>query len=313
LQTLWPTFFRSPPRLPLRRERIELVDGDFVDLDWTTGASSGPIVLVLHGLEGSSASPYALGLLGACQQRGWRGGVLHFRGCSGVANRLDRGYHSGDTADLEQVVSRLRGREAQTPLVVVGYSLGGNVLLKWLGERPGARRPVRAAVAISVPFDLAGVADRLERGASRVYQWHLVRAMRASVLRKFHGRPAPVDLAAVARARTFRSFDDAVTAPLHGFAGVDDYYARASCRQFLSGIATPTLIVHALDDPFTTPAIVPRSDELPAAVRLEVSEHGGHVGFIGEGAPCRPRYWLEERIPAFVGPYVDGPPPAEKA
>ena len=240
----------------------------------------------------------------------WRLAVLHFRGCSGEHNRLDRGYHSGDTADLAHFRAVLRAREPATRVAVVGVSLGGNVLLKWLGEEQGAPRPVAAAVAISVPFDLDGVARRLERGLSRLYQWHLLRNMRSRTLVKFRSRGgAPIDLDAAGRARTFRTFDDVVTAPLHGFAGVDDYYTRSSCAQFLAGIATPTLVVHALDDPFTTPEIVPGPDDVGPGVTLEVSAGGGHVGFVAGGTPWRPRYWLEERIPRFLAGYLDGAAP----
>lgn len=303
LQTLWAPLFRRPTRLQLRRERFELDDGDFLDLDWTTG-ESGPVVLVLHGLEGSSQSPYALGLLAALQRRGWRGAVMHFRGCSEEPNRLERSYHSGETGDLSTVVNRLRSREPDMKLGVIGCSLGGNVLLKWLGET-GEKAPIDAAVAVCVPFLLGDVADRLDRGFSRVYRQHLLRALRRKLRRKYSTRAPPpeLDFRVIERAKTMRSFDDAVTAPLHGFANAEEYYRCSSCRQFLGSIARPTLILHALDDPFMIEAVVPERDELSPTTRLELSARGGHVGFVN-GPPWKPGYWLEDRVPAFVAAFL---------
>jgi hypothetical protein len=298
-QTLWPVLCRHRPRLALRRERLELPDGDFLDLDWTPG-DRGPIALILHGLEGSSDSPYARGLLAAVARRGWRGLVLHFRGRSGQPNRLARGYHAGDTADLAYVVDRLRQREPTTPLAAIGDSLGGNVLLKWLGEA-GSGAPLHAAVAVSVPFLLDTVARRLNQGFARLYQWHLLGTLKRSYRAKFGSRPdGPAPLAGLARLRDFYAFDDQVTAPLHGYAGVHDYYARASGRPYLGRIRIPTLILHALDDPFMLPEAVPNPRELSASVRLECSPCGGHVGFVAGRWPWRAEYWLERRIPEFL-------------
>ena len=303
LQTLWPALARKKPLVPLRRERWELADGDFLDVDWTT-RDTGPIVLVLHGLEGSVNSHYARGILAAIHSRGWRGALMHFRGCSGEPNRLSRGYHSGETGDLDAFVAKLRTDHPGSAVAVVGYSLGGNVLLKWLGETAGPR-PVRCAVAVSVPFDLGNIADRLERGFSRTYQWWLLRSLHASAVRKARLGLIPSEPEEVFALRSFRAYDDRITAPLHGFAGVDDYYTRASSRQYLKGIATPTLIVHALDDPFMTPDAAPRQDELSPSVEFDLSPHGGHVGFISGALPWRPRYWLEERIPDYLGGYLN--------
>jgi len=294
MQTLWPFLFRRTPRVALRRERLELPDGDFLDLDWTAN-DDGPVVLVLHGLEGSSDSKYARGLLKAVHERGWRGAVMHFRGCSGAPNRLLRSYHSGETGDLAYVVDLLRRREPETPLHVVGYSLGGNVLLKWLGEA-GKRAPIDSAVAVSVPFVLAESARRLARGFSRVYQWVLLRQLRASVMAKLVYRPLPFDGRMLAGLRSFREFDEHVTAPLHGFAGADDYYERSSSRQYLKGIEIPTLVIHARDDPFMTETAIPQDGELSPAIELELCANGGHVGFVGGEWPWVPAYWLEGRI-----------------
>jgi hypothetical protein len=226
---------------------------------------------------------------------------MYHRGCSGEPNRHHRRYTGGDTADLAEVVARLRAREPDTPLVAVGVSLGGNVLLKWLGEE-GAAAPVTAAAAISPPFRLDRAADRLDSGLSRLYQRYLLTTLNRALAAKYAACPAdcPVPPDRLARLRSFRAFDDAFTAPVHGYAGVDDYYARASARQFLGGVAVPTLIVHSLDDPFTTPDAVPDPGELAPAVHLELFRHGGHVGFVAGAVPFRPRYWLEERVPAFL-------------
>ncbi len=297
LQTLWPNLFRRPPKVALRRERLELDDGDFLDLDWTEGVT-GPLVLILHGLEGSSASPYAAGMLKAVHDRGWRGVLLHARGCSGEPNRLPRRYHAGETGDLQYVVEQLRAREPDALLAVIGYSLGGSVLLNWLAE-PRASRPVSAAVAVSVPFDLDVTADRLETGWSRLYQRHLLSRLHEAVQQKHRGMDHPLAERVQTRPRSFRAFDDAYTAPLHGFKDVHDYYRRASCGPKLAQIRTPVLIVHARDDPFMEPTVIPLAHSLPGCVRLEVTASGGHVGFVS-GSPWRPRYWLEQRIPDFL-------------
>ena len=302
-QTLWPRI--APGPVPaLRRERVELPDGDFIDLDWTLNRT-GPVVLVLHGLEGSSRSPYARGLLQAVQGRGWRGVVMHFRGCSGEPNRLPRSYHSGDTGDLDAVVRLLRQREPQTPLAVAGYSVGGNVLLKWLGEQ-GSHAPVAGAVAVSVPFELGKAVDVLHRSLFRVYENYFLRSLVPKIRQKLACMELPVRARDLGGVRSLRRFDDVVTAPLHGFASAEDYYTRSSCRGFLPGIRTPTLILHARDDPFMPPTVIPRAGELPAAVALEAHDHGGHVGFVAGRWPGKPRYWLEQRIPDYLRASLEG-------
>ena len=303
LQTVWPTLFRPAPPVALTRERLELDDGDFIDLDWTT-RPSGPRLLVLHGLEGCSRSHYVRGLSAVMHGMGWRVIAMHYRGCSGEPNRLSRTYHSGETSDLGRVVRELRRREAHAPLCVVGYSLGGNVVLKWLGERGNAAE-VDAAVAVSVPFLLDVAAERLTRGLSRFYQWYLLRLMRRKVTEKFRRwDPAPIDISRPRSWRTMSAFDDAVTAPLHGFRDALDYYQRASARRYLGTIATPTLILHARDDPLMSEAVIPDPEELSESTRLELSEKGGHVGFIGGSSPAEAEYWLERRIPEFLNAQV---------
>ena len=305
LQTLWPNRLRRPPPLRLARERLELPDGDFLDIDWTadTGDES-PIVLLLHGLQGSSRSRYARGLLHAITRRGWRGALMHFRGCSGEPNRLARSYHSGETGDLDYFVGILKARYPRAPLAAIGVSLGGNVLLKWLGEQ-GARARVTCAVAISVPFVLSEAANRLTRGFSRVYQWSLLRCLRRALDEKRRSVPLPLAVQDLSRLRSFWEFDEHVTAPLHGFRGAHHYYETSSCRPYLARIRVPTLLLQAQDDPFLDPIAIPGPEHLADGVTLELYERGGHVGFVSGTWPWRARYWLEERVPAFLAPHVE--------
>jgi predicted alpha/beta-fold hydrolase len=289
LQTLWPVWTKQKPP-PGRGERLELPDGDFLDLMWFDGG--GPLVIVMHGLEGSIESHYAAAVMRALQQNGFTGLFMHFRGCSGEPNRLDRAYHSGETGDFSAVIEHAVSASGKPLHAAIGYSLGGNVLLKWLGEQ-GAHAPLDRAVAVSVPFRLAAAGQRLERGVSRIYQGHLMKKMRHGYKARFAVRPSPLEVD-VDRLETFWQFDDRITAPLHGFSGAKDYYARCSSRQFLKSIRKPTLVIHAEDDPFMFPETVPEAGELSPQVRLELSRHGGHVGFIGGG--LRPKRWLEGRI-----------------
>jgi predicted alpha/beta-fold hydrolase len=279
---------------PLRRQRLELPDGDFLDIDWTALPGTRR-VLVLHGLEGSLESHYSGGLLKCLAQRGYRAGLLYFRGCSGAPNRLPRSYHSGETGDLDFVIRHLHAAQPELPLAVIGFSLGGNVLLKWLGEQ-GSNAPLNTAIAISVPFDLDSAARQLQRGLSRIYQHHLLARLRQSVLLKSAAHPPPVPLHRLRTLYSFHDFDNAITAPLHGFRDVDDYYQRSSSKPFLKHIRVPTLILQARDDPFLPATALPADHELSGQVSLELAEHGGHVGFVAGNNPCRPRYWLEQRI-----------------
>lgn len=306
LQTIWPTLCQTCSKtiqIQLERERIELPDGDFIDLDWVGKDKEGPIVLILHGFEGSIESPYAKRMLQKIANQGWRGAFMHFRGCSGEPNRLARGYHSGETADVSCVLKYLLKREPNANIAAIGYSLGGNVLLKWLGET-GKKNPLKAAIAISVPFDLHKASKRIQRGFSRFYQWYFLKCIRERLNRKFKAIPPPIDPGLLTTAQSFVDFDNRYTAPLHGFTNVDEYYSVSSCRQYLRDICTPTLIVHAKDDPFMTEDVVPSADELSPYVTLELSETGGHVGFVGGSVPWRPQYWLEERVPDFLREFL---------
>ncbi|HEX7031044.1 MAG TPA: hydrolase [Gammaproteobacteria bacterium] len=302
LQTIIPNTFRRLPQQDIRRERVELPDGDFVDADWTTG-TRGPIVILLHGLEGSRKSRYAAWMLKHLHDAGYRAVLLHFRGCSGEANRTAGSYHSGHTADFDFFLRRLRAREPDARIAAIGYSLGGNALLKWLGENAGEHQ-LETGVAVSVPFRLERCSAAINRGLARIYQFHLMRRMRQNARRKLtliRAAGHDPDLDAL---RCFRDFDEALTAPLHGFENADDYYARASSAQFLCRITTPTLVIHASDDPFMTRDTVPREEELSKAVTLELSEHGGHVGFVGGRWPWKPEYWLERRILAHLREFL---------
>ena len=296
------TLYRRRARPMLERETLELPDGDFLHIDWSASTHPGerqPIVLVIHGLEGSSESPYAAAVMLAAQRRGWLGAVMHFRGCSGEPNRLDRSYHAAETEDLSAVLNMLHARYPGAPVATIGYSLGGSVLLKYLGEK-GEGALADCAIAVSVSFDLGASARVLAQGFSRVYQRRLINSLRVSLARKFNGQDAPVDLTAARRARNFYEFDGRVTAPLHGFASAEEYYRVASCRQYLKGIRIPTLIVDSRDDPFMCPATIPEESELSDSVTLELSNRGGHVGFVAGRWPWRPQFWGDERVVDFL-------------
>lgn len=297
LQTIWSVLFRRRKPLDIRTDRLELEDGDYLDLAWI-GKNRGPHILLLHGLEGCIHSHYANGLLHTLDEAGYSSIFMHFRGCSGTPNRLPKSYHSGETGDLTQVIEYI-DKVSERPLVaLVGFSLGGNVLLKWLGEQKEAVA-IEVAIAVSVPFLLDDCAQRLDKGLSRVYQSYLLRRLKRAYTEKFTQMTSPlsVDLNSL---NNFRIFDDQVTAPLHGFDGVKHYYAASSCRQYLKSIKTPTLIIHARDDPFMEPATIPTEEELSSAITLELSEKGGHVGFVTGNRPWKPDYWLEARIMEYL-------------
>jgi predicted alpha/beta-fold hydrolase len=304
LQTIWPVLCRGQVKgLTLERERLELPDGDFIDLDWSGKNQSGPLVLILHGFEGSIQSHYSTGMLQAINKQGWRGVFMHFRGCSGEPNRLLRGYHSGETEDIDYVVKTLHNREPNSPMAAIGYSLGGNVLLKWLGET-GVANPLKAATAVSVPFDLHKAIIRIENGFSRLYQRYLVKGARERLMEKFEKIKPPFDLSAFSKIVGIKEMDRQYTVPVHGLSSVEEYYTLASSCHYLRLIQVPTLLVQAKDDPFMTKDIIPTQDELSPYVTLEVTETGGHVGFVSGAFPWRPRYWLEECIPEFLKKHI---------
>lgn len=305
--TVFAHVARLPLRLAPRRERWELDDGDFLDVD-RHGDPAAPTVVVLHGLEGSSRAPYVRRMVAAARAEGLAAVAVNFRGCSGELNRLPRLYHSGDTSDLARVVARLAAERPGRPLAVAGFSLGANVVAKWLGER-GDDLPaeVRAGAAICAPFDLAacGAAIDRARGMGALYRERFLRTLRRKAIAKARRFPSvPFDAAAVRACRTFRAYDDRVTAPLHGFAGAAEYYARASSAPLLGGVRRHFLAIAAEDDP-----MVPK-ESLPVAaaranpvVRLEVYPAGGHVGFVS-GRPWRFEFFAEARAARFLAEAV---------
>ncbi|MFV0596162.1 hydrolase [Shewanella sp.] len=303
VQTILPVFTKVAKPV-LERQRLELPDGDFIDLDWQARPEIGkPIVVIIHGLEGSAQSHYARRILQACKEQGLAAVVHHHRSCSGETNRLARSYHSGDTDDLQFSLNQLQQTYPQSPLLAVGYSLGGNVLTKYQGEYQ-EHSLLSRAVVVSAPLQLSACANRLENGFSKVYQSHLIKQLQHKVNQKLNDPDLAGTMALtpmqVANLNTFYDFDDKVTAPLHGFLGVEDYYTRASGLPFVNRITKPTLILHAKDDPFMTDAVIPHSSQLSEHVEYELHAHGGHVGFIEGGTPWKPRYYLERRILDFL-------------
>lgn len=300
LQTLYPTLLRPLPELVIRNERLELADGDFVDLGWS-GTGSGPIAILLHGLTGGFDSKYLRGTAGLLIARGWRTVALQLRGSGPDTNRLPRCYNHGDTEDFHTLCRVLREREPHTPLYAAGWSMGANILLKALGES-GEACVLSAATAACAPFQLQPCAEKLRRGFARVYQNHLIDNL-GMRLRVKHG-PVPVaagtDLHAALRAKDFFAFDDAYTAPANGYKDAIDYYNRASSGQFLPGIRRRTLAINALDDPFMTPDVVPPETELAPLVTLELARQGGHIGFIGAGKGGKLDWWLDRRMAEWL-------------
>jgi len=303
LMTIFGPLFRPGPRVSVSRERWELSDGDFVDVDRMPGPRDAPLLLALHGLEGSSSAHYVRGLLAQARKRGWRALALNFRGCSGDMNRLVRSYHSGETGDLSEVV--LRAQDEADRIVLAGCSLGGNVLVKWLGELgDSAPRQIKAAVALSVPFDLALCARTLDGPGfwTWLYRTRFLRSLKRKSLQKLRKFPGAADEERVRRARTLFEFDDALTARLHGFAGAEDYYAQSSSANYVERVRVPLLLVSAEDDPFIPARCVPRTRT--RSVELELSPRGGHLGFV-EGPIWKPRFYAERRAIAFLEEHVE--------
>ena len=298
--TLWSRLFRRLPAVVTERLRWEAPDGEPLEVHRVPAAAGAPRILLLHGLEGSWRSHYAAGLLDLARKQGWGADMLAFRGCGDAPNTAKRFYHSGETTDLDFVLRRIIREFADSPLCVVGYSLGGNVLLKYLGEQ-GSRVPARviAAAAVSVPYDLEQGSRYISKGFSRVYDRHFLSSLRRKALAKLERYPDLFDRARLDAARTIFDFDNAVTAPVHGFADASDYYARSSSRHFLDGIRVPTLLLSAYDDPFL-PSSVLGEVEVRARrnpwLQTEFTRLGGHVGFIDGSLPWAPRYYAEWRV-----------------
>lgn len=310
LQTLYPALLRKPPSPDLKRERLITDDSDFIDIDFCGdhAQQQQPLIILLHGLTGSSQSKYIKGLQQALLNQGLRSAALNFRGCSGEYNHSSRCYHSGETGDIEFLYRTLRAREPDTPMAAVGFSIGGNVLLKWLGEQ-GGNVDLFAAAAISVPLVLNTCADKLDNGFSKLYRASLLRELKEYVrLKQQHleslGKSEEAEILRqvgdLDNITSFWQYDDRVVAKLYDFANVDDYYQRSSSRQFLQAISVPTLLIQAQDDPFMTPEVLPELAELSSSVSLEITQGGGHVGFVSGNNPFHAEYWLEQRIPEFL-------------
>ena len=303
-QTIYPLLIKPAP-LPYRRERWETPDNDFIDLDWIEAASPErvnihtPLVVLFHGLEGSSKSHYALALMHALSAIGWCGVVVHFRGCSGEPNRLPRAYHSGDSDEIDWILHRLKQKHPGRPLYAAGVSLGGNALLKWLGERESsAASLVCAATAISAPIDLAACGHNLGRGFNRLYTRHFLRTLKPHAVARLKRFPGLFDENRLNEASTVYEFDNVVTGPLQGFANADDYWRRASCKPWLTGIRLPTLVLNAQNDPFLPSHALPRPDQVSTRVTLDFPREGGHVGFVSGSLPGR-LDWLPQRVLHF--------------
>lgn len=308
LQTIYPALFRKVKNPPeYRRERLITQDDDFIDIDYC-GSGSQSLIILLHGLTGSAKSGYIKGLQTTLFQLGLRSVAINFRGCSGKSNNSARCYHSGETGDIQFLYQTLRQREPETPIGAVGFSLGGNVLLKWLGEQSHDVN-LFAAVAVSVPLLLGVCATKLDSGFAKLYRRNLLKELNHYMQIKLqhldtigHGQDALKikQLGDLSTITSFWQYDDRVVAKLHGFRDVFDYYNRSSSRQYLKSISVPTLIIQSHDDPFMTADVLPTADELSPAVQLELTQAGGHVGFISGKFPLQPKYWLEQRIPEFL-------------
>ena len=309
LQTIVPALLARRAVVDYERERWDTPDGDTIDVDRVgTGGASTPLLIVFHGLEGSARSRYVRGLMAAATTRGWSGLVPHFRGCGGTANRLPRFYHSGDSAEVDWIVRRLAAERAAVvpkpaPLLVVGISLGGNMVLKWLGEQGGdARGLVTAAAAISAPMDLSASGASLGRGFNRVYAQMFLRTLKAKSRAKLVQHADLFDRASMEAARTLHAFDDVVTAPLHGYRDADDYWLRASSKPLLRRIEVPTLVLNARNDPFLPAEALPRDGEVSASVTLDFPAFGGHVGFLHAGPGGA--QWMPRRVARFLSARV---------
>jgi hypothetical protein len=307
-QTLWGRLAPSRQTVRTRVEQWETPDDDFLEVHRIDAPADAPIdtphVLLLHGLEGSVRSHYAQGLLTEMRRRGWSADLLIWRSCGSEPNRARRFYHSGETGDLALAIHRMTLERPHAPFAVAGVSLGGNILLKYLGEQgDAARATITAAAAVSVPFDLAQGSDHINRGFSKVYQKYFLDSLKRKAIEKqtrYADLPDPARIGAIA---TLREFDDTLTAPVHGFADAIDYYARSSSIRYLPAIAVDTLLLNAVDDPFLPPDVlaeVSRIASSNAHLTVDFPRHGGHAGFVGGLNPFRPVYYLERRVGQFL-------------
>jgi len=301
LQTIYSSLFRNLPKMAFEIEDFSLSDGDFLQTYWlktNKRTQQTPLVILFHGLAGSYESPYIQGMMLELSNAGYDSVLMHFRGCSGVPNLHPRSYHSGETEDAKEFIQSVKSRYENAPLFAIGYSLGANMLLKLLGETK-ENSSLKKAVAISPPMLLDVCADRMNKGFSRYYQHRLLKDLKFALDKKYDSHPMQKLLKLkrqdVKKLKTFWEFDDAYTAPIHGFNSAKQYYKNSSSKQFLKDIQTPSLIIHAQDDPFMTPEVIPSENEMSKFVTLELSKNGGHVGFVS-GNFFKATYWLERRV-----------------
>ena len=299
LQTIYPAVCVRKPPVKFRRERWDTPDGDFIDVDFIDGQPGQPFVVLFHGLEGSSDSHYARSLMADVQARGWSGAVPLFRGCSGEANLAPRFYHSGDAAEIDWVVRRLHAQRQQQSgkFYATGVSLGGNALLRWLGESQHQADFVDAACSVSAPLDLAQGGISLSSGFNLLYTRMFLQTLKPKCVAKLQQFPGLFDHAAMQSARNLHAFDNAVTAPLHGYRDADDYWDRASAKHVLDDITVPTLVLNAKNDPFLPGQHLPQ--RAASCVVLDYPEQGGHVGF-AVGRPPGRINWLPKKLIHFL-------------
>ena len=293
-QTLWSLFFRIKPKIELNFEKLELEDNDFLELAWTKNDAKN-IVLITHGIVGSYDSVYIKGILKALIKNNLKAVVMNFRGSGNETNRLPRSYNAGDSNDLYQTIKFIRKKEPKSNLFLLGYSLGANVLLKLLGEKNNL--PVKAAIAVSPPFDLNKSSLMMARGFSKIYRSYITKRLKDYIKKKNN---LNLDLSRLNKIKTIKEFDDYITAPLNGFRNVEDYYSKTSCNNFIKNIRVQTLIIHSKDDPLIHPDSIPNEKNLSSKVTLEISQKGGHVGFISGNALFFPIYWSEKRISEYL-------------
>jgi hypothetical protein len=307
LQTLWGKLVRRQETAPTTLERWDTPDGDFLELHRLAAGSGSPRLLLLHGLEGSVHSHYAQGLLNEAKRRTWGADLLIFRSCGSDLNKTRRFYHSGETQDLAFALDRIAGEFPSSPLALAGVSLGGNVLLKFLGER-GNDLPVnvKAAAAVSVPFDLERSSKRINQGFSRLYQRFFLRSLKRKAIEKARRFPDLAVSADIAALRTLEDFDNVITAPLHGFRDAHDYYNRSSALAYLKDIRLNTLLFNAIDDPMLPPDVLNEVRSIAAgnrALEVDFVEKGGHAGFVSGSIPWQPYYYAEHRVGEFFARY----------
>lgn len=294
-QTIFPFLFLSPKIIQYERQEIETPDGDFLHIDWVNKDKNLPLVVVLHGLEGSSNSHYSKALMQHVNTLGWSGCVVHFRGCSGVPNRLPRAYHSGDSDELEWLIALLRKLNYEK-IFIAGYSLGGNVLLNWLGKpKYQHNESIIAATSISAPYDLIVAGNRLSMGINKTYGNHFLRTLKMKAVRKIEDHQLDMTVQSIKECKTLKQFDDRFTAPLHGYTDVNDYWSRASSKPFLSSIKKPAMIIHAENDPFLPGTELRTLTQNNGNIMLNLTPHGGHVGYTNGSFPGHIR-WLPNQI-----------------